>query len=241
MNKFPLDPGKLSAIVRKEMGHYFASPVGYVVLFVFFLVGGFFYSQGLIYGRAANMGFLFTFLFILLFVTPFMTMRLWSEEEKAGTAELLKTSPLTLWEIVVGKYLGVCAFFAAMSAPTLFYLAVIMATGNPDLPPVAANYLGYFLAAMAFFAVGLLASTLTENQIVAAVIAFGALLLLWVIGWAGESAEGKVGEALKYLSVLQHAEDFFKGIIDLSHVFYFLSVIFLGLFFSVKVLEGKRS
>ncbi len=233
---------KLLALVKKELIHYFSSFMGYVVLFAFFVIGGYFYYLIMVGSRQASMQPVFqNLVVILLFVTPAITMRLWSEEEKSGTAELLKTSPLTVWEIVVGKYLGVCAFFLVALLPTFVYLALVIANGNPDLPPLVANYLGYILAAMAFFAVGLLASTFTENQIISAIIAFAMLLMLWVIGAAGGSVEGPLGDFLKYISVFEHTNDFFSGIIDLSHVFYFASVIFLGLFFSVKVLESKRS
>jgi ABC-2 type transport system permease protein len=180
-------------------------------------------------------------MFVFFITTPLVTMRLWSEEEKNGTAELLKTSPLTIWEIVIGKYLGACCFFLVMSSVTLVYLAFILTLGNPDLMPLLANYLGYFLGVMAFFSIGLLASTLSENQIVSAIISLVVLLGLWVIGYAGNLVQGPFGDVLKYISVLTHTEDFFKGVIDLSHVFYLLSLIFLGLFFSVKVLESKRS
>lgn len=236
-----MSPSKLSAIVRKEMGHYFSSMVGYVVLFAYFALGGIFFYLILTSSRQANMQIFGTLSFILLFLTPLVTMRLWSEEEKNGTAELLKTSPLTPWEIVAGKYLGVCAFFAVMSSCTLIYLLILLAIGNPDLPPIFANYVGYILTAMAFFAIGLLASTMSENQIVSAVLAFGANLILWVIGFAGSGVEGKLGDFLKYICIFEHSDDFNRGIIDLSHVAYFSSLIFLGLFFSVKVLEGKRS
>jgi ABC-2 type transport system permease protein len=101
--------------------------------------------------------------------------------------------------------------------------------------------MGYILAAGAFFALGLLASTLTENQIVSAVITYGMLLMLWVIGAAGGNVQGPLGDFLKYISVFEHLDDFFKGVVDLTHVFYFLSIIFVGLFLSVKVLESKRS
>jgi len=233
---------KLSAIVRKEMTHYFSSAVGYIVLFVYFVIGGFFYFKITTGWREASMRQIFgTLTFILLFLTPFVTMRIWSEEEKNSTSELLVTSPLTIWEIVVGKYLAICCFFAVMSIPTLLYLSIILATGNPDLLPVLANYLGYGLAAAAFFSLGILTSTLSENQIVSAAVAFGLNLMLWMIGWAGENAEGKMGDFLKGLSIFNHTDDFFKGIIDLSHVFYFASLIFVGLFFAVKVLESKRS
>jgi ABC-2 type transport system permease protein len=180
-------------------------------------------------------------MFVFLFISPLITMRLWAEEEKNGTAELLKTSPLTVWEIVLGKYLGACTFLGVMSSVTLVYLAIIMSLGNPDMMPILANYMGYFLGVMVFFAVGLFASTLSENQIVSAVIAFGMLLLLWVIGVAGESVSGVLGDLLKYLSVFSHTDDFFKGIIDLSNVIYLSSLIFVCLFLSVKVLESKRS
>ncbi len=233
---------KLSAIIRRELSAYFSSPIGYIVLFAYFAVGGFFYWLIVTRYRSASMAPVFqNLIFIFIFITPLITMRLWSEEEKNGTAELLITSPLTLWEIVLGKYLGACVFLAAMSSVTLIYLVIIMGLGNPDMLPILANYLGYFLGVMAFFSMGLLASTISENQIVAAVLSFGILLLLWVVGVAGESASGAFGEFLKYISVLSHTDDFFKGIIDLSHVFYLLSLIFVGLFFSVKVLESKRS
>ncbi len=233
---------KLFALVRKELTHYFSSFMGYVVLFAFFAIGGFFYYLIMVQTRQASMRGIFQNLnVILLFVTPVITMRLWSEEEKTGTAELLKTSPLTIWEIVIGKYLGVCCFFLVTLIPTFIYLGLIMATGNPDLQPIVANYIGYILSAMSFFALGLLASTLTENQIVAAIITFAMLLLLWVIGAAGGNVQGPLGDFLKYLSIFEHADDFFAGILDLSHVVYFASLIFLGLFFSVKILESKRT
>jgi ABC-2 type transport system permease protein len=233
---------KLFAIVRRELSAYFSSPLGYVVMFAFFLIGGFFFWLIATRSRAASMMYVFqNYMFIFLFISPLITMRLWSEEEKSGTAELLKTSPLTIWEIVMGKYLGACAYFFLMSIVTLVYLGFILFLGNPDIMPLFANYLGYFLGVMAFFSIGLFASTISENQIVSAIISFFVLLLLWVIGVAGDSASGAFGDFLKYISIMNHTDDFFKGVIDFSHVFYLLSLIFLGLFLSVKVLESKRS
>jgi ABC-2 type transport system permease protein len=233
---------KIMALVKKDLTQYFASPMGYLVLAVYFLVGGFFFWLIAVQSRNASMIPVFqNTVILLLFITPMITMRLWSEEEKSGTAELLCTSPLTLWEIVLAKYLAALAFFGAMLSSTLVYLAVMMSSGNPDLGPTLANYMGYILAAGAFFALGLLASTLTENQIVSAVITYRMLLMLWVIGAAGGNVQGPLGDFLKYISVFEHLDDFFKGVVDLTHVFYFLSIIFVGLFLSVKVLESKRS
>ena len=233
---------KLFAIVRKELIHYFASPMGYIVAAMFSLVTGFFFWLIVVGSRQANVSPVFqNTMIIFLFITPIITMRLWSEEEKTGTVELLRTSPLSLWEIVIGKFLGACVFFLLILSSTLLYLVIIAATGNPDWGIVLSNFLGYILAAMAFFSIGLLASTLSENQNVSAVITFVVLLMLWVVGAASQNVGGNFGIFLENLSVFKHCEDFFKGVIDLTHVFYFLSVIFLGLFFSVKVLESKRS
>jgi ABC-2 type transport system permease protein len=232
---------KVYAIAKKEIGYYFSSPVGYIVLTAFFLATGYFFWL-IMRSRQASMAPVFqNTIVILLFLSPGITMRLWSEEEKNGTAELLKTSPLTLWEIVLGKYLGACGFFGAMLIPTFIYLFLIGAIGNPDYGIVLANYLGYVLAAVAFFSVGLLVSTMTENQIVSMVVTWVVLLLFWVIGAAGDAAQGQLGDFLKEISIYEHLDDFFKGVIGLSHVVYFASMIFLGLFFSVKILESKRN
>lgn len=233
---------KILAIARKDFGHYFVSPIGYVVLAVFFFVTGFFFYLIVSQYPVASMAPVFqNSVVLLMFLTPMITMKLWSEEEKSQTAELLRTAPLTLWEIVLGKYLAVCSFAAALISSTLVYLLIILYAGNPDPGPLFTNYLGFTLAGMAFFAIGLLASTLSENQIVSAVIAYGVLLMLWVIGSAGQNVQGALGEVFTYLSLFGHVDDFMKGVIDIGHILYFFSLIFLGLFFSVKVLEGKAN
>jgi ABC-2 type transport system permease protein len=233
---------KVSAIAKKDLTHYFSSPMGYVVLAVFFLVTGFFFY--LIAGKArmASMTPVFqNAIILLLFLTPMITMRLWSEEEKSGTAELLKTSPISTWEVVLGKYLAVCAFGGVMLSVTLVYLLIMVEYGNPDMGPVLTCYIGFILGVMAYFSLGLLASTFSENQIISAVIAYGLLLMLWVIGAAGNNANGPIAKLLKYLSFFSHTSDFFNGVINSTHIVYFVSLIVAGLFFSVKVLESKRS
>src|SRR5260221_3646430 len=170
---------RVLAIVRKDMMQYLASPMGYIVLAVFFHQLGNFFAIILIQVRQAIMAPMFqNNVFLLLFITPLITMRLWSEEEKSGTAELLKTSSLTLGEIVFGKYLAICCFFGAMLSVTFVYFFIMVSLGSPDWGIIFANYIGYVLAGMVFFSLGLLASTLSENQIVSAVIAYGMLLTL---------------------------------------------------------------
>jgi len=238
-----LDFRKVLAIARKDAGHFFVSPIGYVVLAVFFFAVGFFFYlvSSSPYPLASVMPIFQNSMILLLFLTPILTMKLWSEEEKNQTAELFRTSPVTVWEIVLGKYLAVCLFAAAMISSTLVYLLIIIYTGNPDPGPTFTNYLGFALAAMAFFALGLLSSTMTENQIVAAVISYGMLIMLWMIGAAAGGVQGPLAEFFQYVSMFNHTGDFMNGVIDLGHVVYFLSLIFIGLFFSVKVLEGKRN
>ncbi|HET9869750.1 MAG TPA: ABC transporter permease, partial [bacterium] len=142
---------KVWALAKKEIGYYFASPVGYFILAAFFFATGLFFSLIVLGTRQASMVPVFqNTVILLLFLAPGITMRLWSEEEKNGTAELLRTSPLSLWEIVLGKYLGVSAFFGVMLASTLVYLLVLVADGNPDAGPVLTGYLGYILVALAF-------------------------------------------------------------------------------------------
>jgi ABC-2 type transport system permease protein len=233
---------KIAAITRKDLGLFFVSPMGYVVMAIFYLVSGYFFWLVAVVGRAAVLSFVFqNTIVLLLFLAPLITMRIWAEEEKSGTAELLRTSPLTLWEIVIGKYLALVGFFGALLLSTVVYLVIMMSAGNPDLGPVLANYLGYILTGMSFLALGLLASTVSENQIIAAVLTYGMLLMLWVIGAAADNIQGPVGEFLGSISIFAHLNDFMSGVVDLTHVVYFASLIFIGLFFAVKVLEGKRS
>ena len=233
---------KIRAVARKENGYYFASPIGYIILSLFLLANGYFFTLITLRSREASMAAFFqTSVTLLLFLTPGITMRLWSEEEKNGTGELLKTSPLSSWEIVLGKYLGACFFFGVMLSSSLIYLALLFAFGKPDLGPVFSNYLGYSLEAMTFISLGLLVSTLSENQVVSMVVTWVLLVMLWVLGAAAEMIQGRWGDFLKLLSLFEHHTDFYKGVIDLTHVFYFMSLIFLGLFFSVKVLEAKRN
>ncbi len=233
---------KIWALAKKEIGYYFASLVGYVVLAAFFLATGIFFSLIVLGNRMASMAPVFqNTVILLLFLTPGITMRLWSEEEKNGTSELLRTSPLTLWEIVLGKYLGVCVFFGAMLSSTLIYLTIIVVNGNPDWGTILGGYIGYILTALSFFALGLFVSTLSENQIVSMVLTWVLLLVLWLLGAAGNLVSGPAGDFLKSLSISGQTDDFYKGVVDLTHLLYFFSLIFVGLFFSVKVLESKRS
>jgi len=185
---------------------------------------------------------LYNMTIVLLLMVPLITMRLFAEEKKLKTEELLLTSPLSVNSVVLGKYLAGLVFFLVMLALTAVYPLVLFQYGSP--PPesgsILAGYLGLFFLGAAFIAVGLFASSLTENQIVAAVICFVALLLFFIVGWPAESMGTAGGKVLEYLSLIDHFTDFSKGLIDSRHVVYFLSFILFALFITKRSVESMR-
>jgi ABC-2 type transport system permease protein len=171
-----------------------------------------------------------------------LTMGVYAEERKRGTMEMLMTSPITELQIVIGKYLALLTLYAAMLAPTLVYHVVMGMYSEPKLPwrIVWAGYLGVFLLGAVLLALGSFISSLTENQIVAGVITFVLFLLLWVLDMGVRGLSGAAGEIVKYLSILQHYEEFSQGVIDTSSVIFYLSGILLGLFLTLRSLDSMR-
>jgi ABC-2 type transport system permease protein len=254
----------LYAIYRKEMGHYFVSPVAYVVVGVFLALSAFFFNyflsavmqqalqmqmQEMEMGMHPNIdvtmevmraffGLLST---LVLFLTPMLTMGVFAEERKRGTMELLMTSPVTEMQIVLGKYLASLTLFAIMLLPTAGYLIFTYARSEP-VPPwrmLIAGYVGIILLGGCLLALGSFISSLTENQLIAAVLTFAAFLMVWVID-LGRNAGGGAGDVLQYLSVIRHYDDFTRGIIDTSSLIYYLSFIGLFVFLTVRSVDSIR-
>jgi gliding motility-associated transport system permease protein len=232
------------AILRKELRTYFVSPVAYVVIAAYLLMSGVFFailvtaqpgsapaSLSIVFGNVAV---------VLLLVAPALTMRLLAEEQKSGTIEVLLTSPVQDWEVVVGKYLSSVVLFLIPVAITLVYALVLRRYGTPDVGPIVGGYVGIILFGAAFLAVGVLATSLTQNQVVAAVISIAILLGLWLIGAFSSSAQAPVSTALSYLSIITHYNEFSQGVVDTRDVVYYLSVVAIALFLSVRVLETRR-
>ena len=247
------------AIARKELNSYFASPIAYVVIGAFALIFGLFYvsllnwfvQQGMQMGQMGMGGpvnvnqqmirlLLQNTAVVILFVLPMVTMRCYAEEKRSGTMELLLTSPVTDFEILMGKFLGALALYACMLAVTFVHLAILFRYGNPDWRPIAAGYLGLLLLGGSFISVGLLMSSLTRNQIVAGMVTFGLVLLLWIVDWIGSFAGPRVEAVVSYLSITGHLDDFAKGVIDTKHVVYYLSFITFGLFLTAKAVDSER-
>jgi ABC-2 type transport system permease protein len=170
---------------------------------------------------------------------PLFTMRLYAEEKKSGTLEVLMTSPLSNLQIITGKFLGTLALYMIMLGFTLIYPLILFMYGNPDWGPIASGYVGLILMGAAFISIGGLCSSFTENQIVAAVISFGVLLFLWVISWASHFVGPGLGDVLSYLSLIEHFDDFSKGIMDTKDIVFYLSFILFSLFLTKESLELK--
>jgi len=247
------------AIAHKELRAYFASPIGYIVLGFFALLYGWFYVTMLSYfvrqsmqvaqfggNEAMNVNqvmlrpLLQNVTILLLFLMPMVTMRSYADEKRSGTIELLLTSPLQDWEIILGKFLGALALWALALVISLIHIAILFRFGNPEWKPIATAYLGLLLMGGCFISVGLLISSLTNNQIIAGMATFGVFLLLWVVNWIGSFSGPTVDKITQYLSIIDHFDDFAKGIIDTSHLIYYISFISFGLFLTAKSVDSER-
>lgn len=251
------------AIVEREMRAYFSSPIAYVVLTIFVFLSGLFFrsilSQVLQMGLVSQMqaqqfgprpmdmpgmisrGFLSTMSVILLFIVPMLTMGLFSEEKKRGTIELLLTAPITDLQVVLGKFFAAGSFFVILLLTTWVPMGVLYLYGTPASGPILTAYLGLLLYGLSIVAIGLFISTLTENQIIAAVISFGAIMVLWLVDVVANNAESATSKALlTYLSILSHLDDFMKGVLSTSHIIFYVSLMLVGLFLTYRSIDSLR-
>jgi ABC-2 type transport system permease protein len=246
------------AIAHKELKGYFASPIGYIVVGAFAFMFGWFYLNTLFFfsRQAMQMGqfgpqsvnvnqqmirpLLQNVSILLLFTMPMITMRTYAEEKRSGTIELLLTSPVTDIQILLGKFFGVLALYLLMLLVTVFDIGILFLYGRPELKEIIAAYLGLVLMGGCFIALGMFISSLTSNQIVAAVITFFLFLFLWVINWIGSFSDPFVNTLVSYLSIIEQWDDFGKGVIDTSHLIYYFCFITFGLFLTFKSVESER-
>jgi ABC-2 type transport system permease protein len=177
---------------------------------------------------------------ILLLLMPMVTMRLFAEERRSGTIELLLTYPVRDGAVLVGKYLAALALYGVMLVGTVVYAGIIMYFARIDWGPLLTGYVGLLLLGATFIAVGLFVSSLTENQIVAAIATFGTLLAFWIIGWSADSVGGPWGKVLSHLSIIEHFDSFAKGVLDTRDVIYYLNFTILALFLALRSLEARR-
>lgn len=250
-------------IAKRELNAYFYSPIAYVVTTIFVLVSGFFfhnilsiysfYSMDAVQNQYMAEGLNFTegifnplfsnMSIIMLLIMPLLTMRLLAEEKKSGTFELLLTYPLRDIETVIGKFLACLLVFSVMIGLTLAYPVYLSFLGDIEFGPLLASYLGLLLMGGACIALGLFASSLTSNQIVAAAMSFGVLILFWLIGFSAYSIEAEspmLAGFLRHISLLEHFDNFTKGVIDSRDVIYYLNFTIFWLFLTLRSLESSK-
>ena len=246
-------------ICRKELSSYFRSPIAYGVMFFFALIAGYFFYaavaifirqtlQSTMMGQSVPMNVdewvvrsvLSNVAVVGLFMVPMITMRLFAEEKRTGTIELLATSPLHDLEIILGKWLAAMGLYCAMLLVSLVNVGMLYMYGKPSWKPLLIGYLGLVLQGGCMLALGAFVSTCTRNQIVAAVGGFGLLLLLWVINWASSLDTSIVSRVLGYLSITDHFENFSKGVLSIKDAVFYISAIVFGLFLTARSLESMR-
>ena len=247
-------------IAQKELKGYFASPIAYVVIGMYALMFGFFFYSLVQFFERQSMQMMslgagapsvnineqlirpvfLNAMVIFLFVLPMITMRTYSEEKRSGTIELLLTSPLTDFQIIMGKFLGAMGLYTAMLAVTLIHIGLLFWVGNPEWIPIVTTYVGLLLVGGCFISVGLLISSLTKNQIVAVMATFTVFLMLWVINWIASFMGPTAQAVLNYMSITDHLDDFTRGVIDTKHVVYYVSFIAFGLFLTARSVDTER-
>jgi len=247
-------------IAKRDLGSFFNSPIFYVVTtvfliiysFIFFNILNFFSFQSLQANQLQGMGMnlslnemviepsLQNMSVILLMIIPVITMRSFADEKKMKTFRLLLSSPVPLREIVFGKFLACMIVVTVMVLISSYSVGFLFLLGSPEIGPIVTGYLGVILMAGCYVSVGVFASSLTDNQIVAAVLTFGFSLFMWVIGWGAQAAGATTGQVLQFLSIVDHMDRFLKGMVDTSDLVYFLSFILLSLFLCHRVLDSNR-
>jgi ABC-2 type transport system permease protein len=246
-------------IWRKELRSYFVSPIAYILLVMLATIFGWFFWSSL--GYFVQMGMeatlegeqfpmnvneqvvrplLSNLNVIGLFFIPMITMRLFAEEKRSGTIELLATSPITDLQIILGKWFAAVTMYALMLLATALDFVFLFRYGNPDWKPLAIGYLGLLLQAGGLLAIGTFISALTKNQIIAGAVTFAICLLLWIASWPVQFETATWAKVLAYMCVVTHFESFAKGVLDTKDAFFYLTVIFLGLFFTARSMESLR-
>ncbi len=231
----------VKAVYRKEMKSYFASPMAYIVLCVFLIITGWFFSLNIFKENLAHLRSIFDILpFLLVIFAPAISMRLISEERKSGTMELLVTMPVNEFDLIFGKFLAGFTLFAEGLAFTLVYAITILLLGNAEIGPIIAGYFGLLLCGGAYMAIGIMGSSLSENQIVAFILSFLISGVLAILVFSAMIIPPPVADFIQYLSTTYHFQNIARGVIDSRDVIYYLSVIVLTLMLASRAIAQRK-
>jgi ABC-2 type transport system permease protein len=229
-------------IMKRELAAYFTSPVAYIVTGLFLIFSGFiFFSTFFLANRAELRNFFSLLPILFAFFIPAITMRLFSEEARSGSLETLMTLPVSGADAVAGKFLAAFIFAASMLVPTLAYAATVFVLGSPDVGPMIGGYLGALFLAACFTSIGLFASTLTKNQIVAFFAAFAVCIVLALVDKFLIFLPARIVDQFEFVSAGYHFESISRGIVDTRDLLYFLSLTALFLGLSVRSVENRRA
>lgn len=231
----------MSAILRREFATYFRAPLGYIYLAIFYFFGGQFFSS-VLYSMTNDISIIFSSMFsIMLFTIPLLKMRLMSEDKRLKTDQALLTAPVSLNGIVWGKFLAAFALFGIGIAITVIYFLILSAMASPQWNIFFGNLLGIILLGAALISIGMFISSLTESQMIAAIGGFAAMFFIFLIdSIASLIPISWLGDAIKQLSFTTRYNDFTSGILDFTHILFFLSVVVIFNFLTVRILERKR-
>ncbi len=229
------------AVMKRDFRSYFNSPIAYVLIGLFMFLLGLFFNSLLGYGISDIMSnFVSSMSSLLLFIVPILTMRTMAEDKKSGTEVLLLTSPTRITDIVLGKFFAAYSVFLVMTAASFIFPIIVMVSGKPDVALIFSSYLGYILLGAVYIALGVFASALTENQIVAAIISLVSIFALSNIEYLASFFSGFMSKAFTWLSVNTRYNDFSVGIIDLTSIVFMISFAAVFIFMTVRIVEHKR-
>jgi ABC-2 type transport system permease protein len=226
---------------KKELKSYFDSPIAYIIITIFLLISGWFFFSDLFLVNQATLRNLFGIIpFIFMFFIPAITMRLLSEEKKSGTIEILLTLPVKDRQIILGKFLAGMILISVAVILTLVYAFTLSGLGSLDFGPVVTGYLGLILLGATYLSIGIFTSSLTQNQIVAFILSFLIIFVLYMLDNVLIFVPGFLAPVLEYLSVNYHFSNISRGVIDSRDVIYYLSLVFFFLFLAVRVLSSRK-
>lgn len=228
------------AIYKRELKSYFYSPIAYVIIGLFFVFTSILFMLGNLYAGSTNMtSIIGTMGFLLIFFVPIITMKTIAEDRKNGTEVLLATSPVKLTSRVIGKFLASFSVFLSITLLSMIYPLILSGFGSVSFGLLFGQYLGFILLGMAFIAIGIFASSLTENQIIAAVIGVVILFVIWLLDALSSTIGGFIGKVMQWISLTTRYSDFNYGDLKLSNIFYLISIAVIFIFLTIRVIDRK--
>ena len=232
----------MQAVLKRDLRSYFTSPLGYVFIAAFLAVMNAFFYLTNVMNASSDISNVFGFMqFILIFTVPLLTMRLFSEEFKQKTDQLLITSPTSVFKIVMGKFFAALSMFSIAMVATLLYLVIIAAFGQPNVKEVLANYIGIYCVAAAFLSIGLFLSALTENQLVSAILALAVFLAMYLVDYSGIGQKNAILNNFLYaISMFRRYSNISRGVLAIGDLVYYISVASIFIFLTTRVIEKKR-